>query len=138
MTLAAAEALISRQLLRMNALYLQPLFDEWAILGLGPAGAAVRAYQGPRAEAFRARLVADSAALRAVMGRRSYEVGDFEFVQTAAGEGYDACLKVGDASYLVCNNLSATMGYLRQDPQWLKVQVVWFELAEQFRTDALV
>jgi hypothetical protein len=137
MTLASAEALISRQVLRMNALYLQPFFDEWAVLGLGPAGAAVRAYHGPRADAFRTRLVTDSAALRGAMSQRAYEAGDFEFAQTAAGEGYDACLKIGDASYLVCNNLAATMDDLRRDPQWLKVQVVWFELAEQFRADPL-
>jgi hypothetical protein len=137
MTLAAAEGLISRCVLRMDALYLRPFFDEWAILGLGAAGAAIRVYRGPRAEEFRSRLVADSMALRIAMGGRTYDAGDFEFAQNAAGEGYDACLVLGSAHYLVCNNLAATMDELRRDPQWLKVQAAWFDLAEQFRADPL-
>lgn len=137
MTLSSAEALVFRYLTRMNTLYLRPFFDEWALLGIAPAGPSIRFYHGPRAEGFRARLVVDSTALRAVMDRRVYETGDFEFAQNAAGEGYDACIRTGDASYLVCNNLDATMDELRRDPQWLKVQGVWFELAEQFRADPL-
>ncbi|MFO1447119.1 MAG: hypothetical protein U1F61_02985 [Opitutaceae bacterium] len=138
MNLATAESLVRSQLQRIDTVYLRPLFDEWAILSVAASGVTLITYQGKRADTYRERLPQDSAPLRAAMARRSYAVGDFEFALEAAGTGYDAGMKVGESAYLVCNNLAATMDELRKDPQWLKAQVLWFELGEKFRADPLV
>jgi len=138
MNLSVAENVVHSHLRQIDGVYLRPLFDEWAILGLGTAGTTLISYRGTRAETYRARLPEDSRPLREAMARKHYEVGDFEFAVEAHGSGYDACLKIGEAAYLVCNNLAATMDELRKDPQWLKAQPIWFELGEKFRQDPLV
>lgn len=137
MDLPTAESLIDSYFRRFNTTYLHTLFEEWAILGLGSSGEKLIAYHGARRESYRLQIPRDSRPLRTAMDKRKYEVGDFEFAIEAEGAGYDACIKVGDAAYLVFNHLGATMDQLRKDPQWLKVQPLWFELAQKFREDPL-
>ena len=64
MDLAVARTHIATALARMNTVYGQPVFDEWAVLGLGGQGG-VLAYAGPRPDSFRRTLPDDAAPLRA-------------------------------------------------------------------------
>lgn len=136
MDLATARTHIESAMTRMNAGYGQPVFDEWAILGFGGKGG-VHAYAGPRPERFRKELPDDAAPLRAEAATQPSGVGDIVFALEAGGTHYDAFLRVGEASYLVCNHTGKTMAELRANPGWLKVQPVLFELGEKFRMDPL-
>jgi hypothetical protein len=136
MDLAAARQHIQSSIARMDALYLRPVFDEWAVLSRSnPKG--ILAYAGPRAENFRKQLAADTGPLRSVIGGRTLEIGDFEFATEAGGTQYDACLKIGATAYLVCNHTERAMAEIRQDPNWLKAQSAFFDLCEKFRADPL-
>lgn len=136
MTTPDALALIRSQLQRMDALYGRPVFDEWALLGLGSSGqASVLGYEGPRAESFALSVAEDAAALRAAQAKRDYGVGDFEFVHEEAGQGLDAFLRAGLATYLVCNHTGKAMADIRREPRWRQAQVAWFDLGEKFRAD---
>lgn len=135
MDLAVARLEIQKSFVRMDALYQRTLFDEWAILSLGsPQG--IVAYHGPRAETFRLEFPEDVKPLREMLVGRSFDPGDFEFA-AAAGTRYDACLKTGLASYLVCNHTTREMAEIRQDARWLNAQTAFFELCEKFRADPL-
>lgn len=121
----------------MNALYQKPVFDEWVVLSLTTAGAAIRWYEGPRADSFKADLHRDSAALVAEMADRHYEIGDFEFAQDAQGSSFDAGVRLGDVLYLLCNNTTGTLAELRSDPRWRQAQKPFVDLTERFRADPL-
>ena len=123
---------------RMRASYLQPVFDEWAILSL-PAKKAggVVAYQGPRPDVFRRNLAEDAEPLRAVTAGKEFAEGDIEFVPDAADTRYDAFMKIGPTSYLILNHTVKTMTEIRSNSKWLNVQGVLFELSEKFRADPL-
>ena len=137
MDLETARQNIQSALVRMRALYLKPVFDEWMILDPKAKPGGILAYVGPRVETFRAQIPADVAPLRAVVEGRQLTIGDFEFAQDAVGPRHDALMKIGTSSYLVCNNTAKTMADLRADPQWLKAQAAFFELSEKFRADPL-
>ncbi len=134
MTLEAARTLIQAAFSRMNAAYGQPVFDEWAILGIGGNGG-VRAYVGPRPERFRREMPDDAGPLRTEAAAQPSGVGDIVFALEAPGTHYDAFLRVGEGSYLVCNHTGKTMAEIRAHPGWLKAQPVLFELGEKFRAD---
>ncbi|HWA10779.1 MAG TPA: hypothetical protein VG838_15160 [Opitutaceae bacterium] len=137
MDLATARQHIQSCLERMNALYGRPVFDEWALLSLAAKHGGILAYAGPRLESFRPQMAADAAPLQALTEGRPFAEGDFEFAPDAGGTRYDALLKVGAASFLVCNHTAKTMAEIRADPRWLKAQKVFFELSEKFRADPL-
>jgi len=123
---------------RMDVLYQKPVFDEWVILSLKTGGANVAFYSGMRPEEFVNELHADSAMLYAAMDGRHYEIGDFEFVQEAKGTRFDACIRVGAETYVICNNTCGTISDLRADPRWREAQKPFVELTEKFRSDPLV
>ena len=50
MTLEEADSLIKACIDKMNAIYRQPVFDEWAILTQTEKQGLVLAYNGPRVE----------------------------------------------------------------------------------------
>lgn len=122
---------------RMRALYLQPVFDEWAILTVGAKGG-ILAYAGPRPDMFRQRLPEDAEPLRARAAGQAFAEGDIEFVPDAAQTRYDAFMKIGPTSYLVLNHTVRTMNEIRADAKWLGAQAVLFELSEKFRSEPLV
>lgn len=122
---------------RMRAAYRQPLFDEWAILGVTQGAGSVVAYAGPRAEAFRRQVPKDAEPLRARTAGKQLADGDIEFVSDAAGTQYDAFMRLGPTSYLVLNHTGKTLAEIRGDPKWLGAQAVLFELSEKFRDDPL-
>jgi hypothetical protein len=137
MELEAARTHIQVALTRMNTAYGQVVFDEWAILGLGGNGG-VHAYVGPRPDRFRKHLPDDAAPLRAEAAAQPSGVGDIVFALEAGGTRYDAFVRLGESSYLVCNHTAKTMAEIRSNPGWLKAQPVLFELGEKFRADPLV
>ena len=137
MDLESARRHIHSSLDRMRVLYAKPVFDEWVVLALGAPQGGVLTYSGTRPETFRRQLADDVEPLRALATGRQFAVGDFEFALDAAGPRYDALMKTGATSYLVCNNTAKTMAEIRADKRWLKAQAVFFELGEKFRADPL-
>jgi hypothetical protein len=137
MDLETARHSINTALERMRASYLQPVFDEWAILSVPAKTGGVVAYQGPRPELFRKNLSKDAEPLRAITAGKKFTEGDIEFVPDAASTHYDAFMKVGSTSYLVLNHTIKTMDEIRADTKWLAAQRVLFELSEKFRADPL-
>lgn len=123
---------------QMDALYQKPVFDEWVVLRLRQGRVEIMAYTGPRAEKFRTELHRDSAPLMSQMQGNYYGVGDFEFVDNAGSSRYDACIRMGQNIYLLCNNTYGTMAVLRQDPRWREAQKPFVDLTEKFRADPLV
>jgi hypothetical protein len=136
MDLAHARLHIQTAFANMDALYHRPVFDEWAILASAHRNGVV-AYSGPRVENFRQNVSADAEPLRLNTAGRPFEAGDFDFAVDAAGTRYDACMKLGEAAFLVCNHTTRAMTEIRRDPKWLKAQAVFFELSEKFRADPL-
>ena len=136
MDLAAARQDIETCFARMNALYLRPVFDEWAIFSLS-ARQGILAYSGPRAEQFRQSFPNDVEPLRALLAGRPFGPGEFEFAPDAEGTRYDACLKVGLSSFLICNHTERAIAEIRKDPRWLNAQTAFFELCEKFRSNPL-
>jgi hypothetical protein len=138
MTPAEALALIRAQFQRLDALYGRTVFDEWALLSMAAQGTAtVLDYTGPRPDRFSGQVTIDTQALRAAGQKKTYEIGDFEFVHDADGAALDAFIRVGPSAYLVCNHTPGTMEDVRRDPRWRLAQAAWFNLAEKFRADPL-
>ena len=138
MDLETARRHIQGSLERMRALYRQPVFDEWAILGRSGGTGSVLAYGGPRAEAFRRNVAKDAEPLRDRTAGQPLAEGDIEFTPDGVGPRYDALVKVGATSYLVLNHTGKSMVEIRADPKWLSAQTALFELSEKFRADPLV
>lgn len=137
MDLAVARTHIAAALVRMNAAYGQPVFDEWSVLGLSGKNG-VLAYVGPRPDSFRRNLPDDAAPLRAEAAGQPHAIGDMVFALETGGTLYDVFLRLGATSYLVYNHTAKSMAEIRANPGWLKVQPVLFELGEKFRADPLV
>ncbi|MFT3781117.1 MAG: hypothetical protein QM790_03810 [Nibricoccus sp.] len=123
---------------RMDVLYQKPVFDEWVVLSLKPGNAEILSYKGPRADTFTKALHRDSAPIVAEMQGKQYSIGDFEFVDQAPGSRFDACVRLGETIYLLCNNTYGTLAALRQDPRWREAQKPFVNLTEKFRGDPLV
>lgn len=137
MNLADARSAVILALGRMNALYRQPVFDEWVLVKLAREQGAVLAYDGPRADSYQTLFKRDITPLRAGLDQRHLDIGDFEFVQTAHGTHFDACVRLGAAAYLFCNNTRLSMIEIRQNPLWLEAQKPFVELAAKFRGNPL-
>jgi hypothetical protein len=137
MKIDAVRSLVSDVLKRMDALYNGAVFDEWVVVSFQAGRGGILAYSGPRAESYQRRFTTDVTPLRTEMAGKHLAVGDFEFVLEATGTHYDACLRVGGASYLICNNTAKSMAEIRKSPGWLKAQKPFVELSEKFRADPL-
>lgn len=137
MKLEAARSHITAALGRMNALYSKTVFDEWVIVSLQENRGSVLAYTGPRGERFLREFAGDIAPLRAEMTGKPFAVGDFEFSAEGAGTRFDACVRIGEASYLLCNHTGKSMEEIRRDPRWLQAQRAFVDLSERFRRDPL-
>lgn len=137
MNLADARTAILSALGRMNALYGQPVFDEWVLVKLASEQGAILSYHGPRAETYQRQFKADVAPLQAEVDQRHLAVGDFAFVADAADTRFDACIRLGPAAYLFCNHTTRTMSAIRQNPLWLQAQKPFADLSSRFRDDPL-
>lgn len=140
MNLPDAHVVVLQTLAKMKALYGQPVFNEWVLVKLArEAGSgAVLAYDGPRADTYQTKFKKDITPLQLEMESRKMAVGDFEFVNEAHGTYFDACLRLGPAAYLFCNNTTKSMKDIRRDPKWLEAQAPFVELGAKFRVDPLV
>ena len=137
MNLESARKLVSQCREKMDTAYMKPVFNEWVMVSFENSPVEILAYDGPRAETFQKNLHADSAPIAREMQDRSYGVGDFEFVGDGRGSRFDACVRIGERSYLLCNNTYGTIDDLRQDARWLKAQKPFVDLTEKFRADPL-
>lgn len=136
MDLETARRHIQTCLERMRVCYLQPVFDEWALLAAAKSGGIV-AYEGPRPDRFRRELPGDAELLRASTRGKELADGDVEFVFDATETRYDAYVKAGPGCFLILNHTKKTMMDIRADTKWLGAQAVLFELTEKFRADPL-
>ena len=137
MKLDAARPLVADAVQRMDTLYNGTVFDEWVVVSFRSGRGGILAYSGPRVESYQRRFAADVAPLRSEMAGKRLAVGDFEFALEATGTHYDACLCVGRASYLICNNTAKSMAEIRESPGWLNAQKPFVELSDKFRADPL-
>lgn len=137
MNLADARNHIILALGRMTALFQSQVFDEWMLVKLSADQNAILGYEGPRAESYQKKFREDIAPLRAELAHQDMAVGDFAFAQTAAGTGFDACIRLGPASYLFCNNTTKSMEEIRKSPLWLAAQKPFADLSGKFRNDPL-
>jgi hypothetical protein len=123
---------------RMDAVYKQPVFDEWVIVSLLIGQEQVLAYLGPRTDQFLQHFAIDFAKLRDEILTDRHGVGDFEFARDADGTHYDAFLVLSDGLFLICNNTTLTMNVITRDKRWLQAQVPFVEMSDLFRADPLV
>jgi hypothetical protein len=137
MNLADARAAIIPALGRMNALFNKQVFDEWVLVKVAVEPGAILDYSGPRAETYQRKFKDDIVPLRAELEQRQMAVGDFAFALDAAGTRFDACIRLGPAGYLFCNNTVKSMTDIRQDPLWREAQRPFVQLSEMFRHDPL-
>ncbi len=137
MTLDAARTAILAALGRMNAAYTQPVFDEWVLVSVKADRGAILAYTGPRAEKYKQSFLSDLQPLRTELEGQNLSPGDFVFTHAGKGTRHDACLRLGNAGYLFCNNTAKSMVDIRQSPNWLAAQKPFVELSELFRADPL-
>ncbi len=137
MNVATALSHLSTCIRQMQAMYRAPVFDEWVLLSISAGRPTLVHYHGPRAETVVKELHSDSSKLYAEMSDRHYEIGDFEFTQTAEGSQYDAYVRLGEKHYLLCNNTARTMSELRIDSRWRAAQKPFLDFTERFRNDPL-
>lgn len=137
MNLEDARTAVITALGRMNALYRQPVFDEWVLAKLTGGQGAILYYQGPRAETYKRQFITDSAPLGVEVGKSQLSAGDFVFAPDASGTHFDACIRLGPTSYLFCNNTTRSMAEIRQSPSWLNAQKPFVDLAAKFHADPL-
>lgn len=123
---------------RMSSLFQKPVFDEWAVIAIKGGRAAILDYDGPRKDSFAQELLSDAALLCDAMEGKQYGPGDFEFVQTAAGSSFDAAVKLGEGTFLLCNHTEGTMEELRAAPLWREAQKPFVFFCEKFHSDPLV
>jgi hypothetical protein len=137
MNLADARSLIAAAMGRMNAAYGQPVFNEWVLVSIRADRGAIMAYEGPRAEKYKQQFTLDLGSMLKELAGQKLGVGDFAFASDAAGTHYDACLRLGDSSYLFANHITRTMTEIRDNPLWLNAQKAWVELSHKFAGDPL-
>ncbi len=138
MTLDQTTRLIKTCAEQMNARYKRVVFDEWAVVSLEEAKGRLLSYSGPRKGGFQKNFLADAGPLRAGLLANEYNVGDFEFARHGVGTVFEAFLVLGKGVFLICNNTTASMDGITQDPLWLSAQVPFVELSDKFREDEVV
>ncbi len=137
MTLADARTVIAAAFARMNTAYGEPVFNEWVLVSMRADGGAILAYDGPRAEKYKQQFTRDLGSMLRELATHKLGVGDFAFASDAAGEHYDACLRLGDSSYLFANHVTRTMNEIRASAHWVNAQRAWVELSQKFAADPL-
>ncbi len=135
MTLNDARTAITAALGRMNAAYLETVFDEWVLVSIKAERGTILAYTGPRTDKFRQSFASDILPLRAELANQNLAVGDFAFASSATGTKHDACLRTGETSFLFCNHTAKTIQDIRANPRWLEAQKPFVQLSELFRAN---
>ena len=122
----------------MHATYGADVFDEWAIISLGDNTWKLIYYAGPRGETFRRNLPDDLKPLAETATGKVHAVGDFEFAADARGTRHDAMVRLGESTYLVCNNTKKAMDQIRATKRWLLTQRHFVMMSGMFHADPLV
>ncbi len=135
MNLDAANAMIRLHVERMNDLYGKVVFDEWTIISFRDQTGRVISYSGPRKESFQKSFSKDIEELKAELLKKKHEPGDFEFARHGTGHLFDAFIVVGNEFYLIWNATEKSMQDITKDFRWLKAQIPFAELADQFRAN---
>ena len=138
MNLDHAKKLIKMCAEQMDAHYEKPVFDEWVIIAMLNQKGRVLDYIGNRKEEFKTNFSTDAGSLRNSLLGGQFNVGDFEFARHGVGTGFESFLVLGEGIYLICNNTAESMEEITKDPKWLRAQVPFVELSEQFREDPLI
>lgn len=122
---------------RMNKLYQDVVFDEWAIVSLLPKHGKILFYEGTRKEDFAKNFGQDILDLRAALMSDEYGFGDYEFARNAEGTKIDAFMNIGEGLFLISNNLINDMDAICKDGRWLSAQRPFIELSELFQSNPL-
>jgi hypothetical protein len=138
MTLDQAREQIEKTFEAMRRSYGEAVFDEWAIIALGNNSWTLVCYSGPRRDTFSGALPDDLKPLADTTTRRTHAIGDFEFAPNAPGTRHDAMLRLGESTYLLCNNTRKGMAEIRSTQRWLKAQPFFAALSETFQSDPLI
>jgi hypothetical protein len=101
----------------MDAHYVKPVFDEWAVISLLEDKARVLACLGPRNDDFLNNFANDVGTLRAELHDTKYGIGDFEFSRHGTGTRFEAFMILGAGFYLICNNTRETMDTIAKNPR---------------------
>lgn len=137
MKFETARELIENSIKQTNSLFGGILFDEWAVVIFRNKKGVLLSYWGTRKTDFQKNFAEDISALTTALKLNNYGYGDFEFARNAVGSKVDAFVKVGQDTYLFCNNLSKSMDDITKDPKWLAAQAAFAELCDCFRSDPL-
>ncbi|MFM2082951.1 MAG: hypothetical protein RL380_1642 [Verrucomicrobiota bacterium] len=138
MTLDAAVKLVNQCAERMNSVYRDVVFDEWALVNFMERSGRILSYVGPRRDDFQKNLLNDLAGLRVELLNQTHGVGDFEFARHATGTQVEAFMIVGQGLYLICNHTARSMEEITKNPLWLGAQIPFVALSDTFRGDRLV
>ncbi len=138
MTLDEVITLITATSNRMNDLYKQTVFDEWAVVALVQHKARLLGYIGPRKEDFQNNFINDIRDLRADLLANKHSPGEFEFARHGFGTKVEAFVVLSEGIFLLCNNTTKTMSDITKDPLWLSAQVPFVEMSDRFRSEPLV
>ena len=137
MTLEQAKNLVGESLARMNQLYRDTVFDEWAIVRFREGKGLLLSYSGPRKQDFQENFLRDAGSLRAGLFGKNHPPGEFEFTRQSVGTGFESFLALGDGTYLILNNTVRSMDEIARNPLWISAQVPFAELSEAVREDPL-
>lgn len=135
MNLDETNALIKKHADRINELYGNVVFDEWAVISFSQKTGRVIHYSGPRKENFQKNFAEDVEELKSELLTKKHEPGDFEFARHGTGSMLDAFIVAGNEHYVIWNATASSMHVITQNPKWLQAQVPFAELADQFRTN---
>jgi len=138
MTLEDALKLISATAERMNRLYKETVFDEFAIVVFRQNKAKLLKYIGPRKDDFQKNFLSDVQEIKLDLIANKHNIGDFEFSQTGVGTKVEAFLVLSDGIFLLCNHTSRSMSDIARNSMWLSAQVPFVEMSDRFRSDPLV
>ena len=138
MDLTSATRKIQATFQAMDSAFGEAVFNEWAIISLGPESWSLISYSGPRRGTFSSDLPGDLKPLADTSTGKTHAVGDFEFATDARGTRHDAMLRLGGSTYLLCNNTTKAMAEIRLHRQWRLTQRFFATLSEAFYADTLV
>jgi len=138
MTLDESIELINTTAERMNQLYRDRVFDEFAVVALVQNKARLLKYIGPRREEFQRNFLADIHEFKPELIANKHNIGDFEFSQSGFGTKVEAFLVLSDGIFLLCNHTSRSMADIARNPMWLSAQVPFVEMSDRFRSNPVV
>ena len=149
MTLSETISYVREMLGRMNEVYGDTFFDEFAIMEFHAENREQRQaatfqiyhYEGPREERFHEDFVTDSAGIRNALTMHGdawrKSGGQFNFTNHGAGEKFDVAMCLRPRIFLFCNNTKKSLAELRESPNWSAPVEVFLEISAEFTATPL-